>query len=92
MEKKKELLIKVLTKLQPYRNLAPGILALVESGYVDEKTIGGIILLMNTSLKKIKKGKGKKQIEQSLEVIKKLRKKEAKEREEENADQLLEDI
>jgi hypothetical protein len=39
MEKKKELLIKVLTKLQSYRDLAPGILALVESSYIDEKAM-----------------------------------------------------
>jgi hypothetical protein len=55
MEKKKELIIKVLTKMKPYRNLAEGILALVESNYMDEKTIDGIIHIMNQSIKSIKK-------------------------------------
>jgi hypothetical protein len=55
MEKKKELIIKVLTKMKPYRNLAEGILALVESSYMDEKTIDGIIHIMNQSIKSIKK-------------------------------------
>jgi hypothetical protein len=55
MEKKKELIIKVLTKMKPYRNLAEGILALVESSYMDEKTIDGILHIMNQSIKSIKK-------------------------------------
>jgi hypothetical protein len=55
MEKKKKLIIKVLTKMKPYRNLAEGILALVESSYADEKTIDGILHIMNQSIKSIKK-------------------------------------
>jgi hypothetical protein len=39
MEKKKKLIIKVLTKLKPYRNLAEGILALVESSFCTDKTL-----------------------------------------------------
>ena len=42
MEKKKELLIKVLKKLQPHWNLAEGFLALLESEYVDEDAMNGL--------------------------------------------------
>ena len=59
MEIKKQLLIKVLTKLKPYRNLAEGILALIESSYVDNQTIDGIIRLINQSMKRVKKARQK---------------------------------
>jgi hypothetical protein len=39
MEKKKQLIIKVLEKLKPYWDLAEGVLALVESKYADEKLV-----------------------------------------------------
>ncbi|MEI8009497.1 MAG: hypothetical protein WCI00_09425 [bacterium] len=59
MEIKKQLLIKVLTKLKPYRDLAEGILALVESSYVDNQAIDGIIRLINQSIKTVKKEREK---------------------------------
>ena len=54
MEQKKELLIKVLEKLQPQWNLAEGILALVKSSYVDEKSIDGVVKLIAEGIKNIK--------------------------------------
>ena len=47
MEIKKQLLIKVLTKLIPYRKLAEGILALIQNGDVDEETVDGILQIMS---------------------------------------------
>lgn len=64
MEKKKKLIIKVLTKLKPYRNLAEGILALVESRYVDEKTIDGVIKIMAKALKNTKNKQEKDKLQQ----------------------------
>lgn len=54
MDQKKKLIIQVLTKLKPYRNLAEGILALVESPYIDEKSIDGIIKFIADGIKHIK--------------------------------------
>jgi hypothetical protein len=54
MEQKKQLLIKVLTKLQTYRNLAEEILAFVESSYIDEKIIDVVIHLISQSIKTVK--------------------------------------
>jgi len=64
MEKKKKLLIKVLTKLKPYRNLADGILALIESSYVDEKTIDGVIQIMAKALRNAKSKQEKARLQQ----------------------------
>jgi hypothetical protein len=55
MEYKKKLVIKVLTKLKPYRNLAEGFLALVESIYIDEKSMDAIIQSIAQSIKSVKK-------------------------------------
>ena len=53
MQQKKQLLIKILTKLKPHRDLADGILALVESGYADEQAIDGVIHVIANSVKMI---------------------------------------
>lgn len=55
MEQKKALLIKILTKLNPYRNLAEGILALLQSSYIDDKAIDGVITIISQSIKSVKK-------------------------------------
>jgi hypothetical protein len=63
MEQKKQLLIKVLTKLQPYWNLAEGILALIESKYCTDKTIDGLITLLQDSIKMVKKDQEREKLE-----------------------------
>ncbi len=93
MEKKKELIIKVLTKMKPYRNLAEGILALVESSYMDEKTIDGIIHIMNQSIKSIKKENEKELMQKWIEKIQKIKLMEEGEKiSEEELDKILFDI
>ena len=92
MEQKKQLLIKVLTKLQPYWNLAEGILALVESQYCDEKMIDGIANLIAQSINKTKDEKQKAKFKKSMEVIKKIQQKEMKENDVEEAEELLHQI
>jgi len=92
MEQKKELIIKVLTKLKPYRNLAEGILALIESSYCDEKTIDGLLKLINTSIKQTKNKKDKSHMQKGLELIQKIQSQEQMEKESENIDQLLENL
>ena len=59
MEQKKQLLIKVLQKMETYRNVATGILALVESSYIDEKTIDGVISILTSSIKDVKENSKK---------------------------------
>ncbi|MCX6824850.1 MAG: hypothetical protein NTY80_01380 [candidate division SR1 bacterium] len=92
MEEKKQLLIKVLTKLMPYRNLAEGILALVESSFADERTMNGIVLLINQSIKTITNSKEKEKLEQGIELIKKIQQQENKDKKQENIEDLLSTI
>jgi hypothetical protein len=79
MDQKKKLIIQVLTKLKPYRNLAEGILALVESPYIDEKSIDGIIKFIADGIKHIK-------AKQQDEWVQKVKKLEAKHHEREIQD------
>jgi hypothetical protein len=92
MEKKKELLIKVLTKLKPYRNLADGILALISNSDVDEKIIDAIVLIINQSVKKTKNSKEKTRLTKTAEIIKKIQQKEMREKDVEEAEALLSQI
>ena len=73
MEKKKKLLIQVLTKIKPYRDVAEGILALVESSYIDEKAIDGVIHLIAVSVKNAKNKEDKVKMQKWLEKIQKIK-------------------
>ena len=94
MEIKKQLLIKVLTKLKPYRNLAEGILALIESSYVDNQTIDGIIRLINKSMKRVKKARQKVAMQKWLALVQRIKDREEKEKQisDKELDKLLADM
>jgi hypothetical protein len=90
MNSKEDLLIKLLTKLLPYRDLAEGILALVESSYADEKMVDGLLLLISQSIKNVKNTEAKAKLEKGLEAIQKIKHEEAMDQEE--AEKLLDTI
>ena len=91
---KKQLIITILTKLKPYRNLAEGLLALVESQYIDDKTIDWLIHIFASSIKEIKNTGDKEKLEKGLALVKKLKKQEDTEQlqDEESVDNLLDTI
>ena len=93
MEIKKKLLINVLTQLKPYRNLAEGILALIESSYVDDQAINGIIYLINQSITTVKKENEKTMLKKGLEKIQEIKRmEEANKMPESELDNILADI
>lgn len=94
MEKKKQLLLKVLQKLQPYWDLAEGLIALVDSQYIDEKTIDGLLAIISQSIKNVKEGQEKSKLQQAVEVVQRIKHSEAIEKEEESEEieNLLNDI
>jgi hypothetical protein len=92
MEKKKQLLLKVLKKLQPYRNLAEGLIALVDSKYIDEKTIDGLLVIINQSIKNVKQSKNKEKMVKAVEIVEKIKQQEMKDTETEDVEKLLEGI
>jgi len=79
MENKKLLLIKVITKLQGHRDLADGILALLETADIDEKTIDGIIKVISASIKQVNESKQKTLLEKSLTQVHRIQEMEIKE-------------
>lgn len=51
---KKELIIKILEKLRSTRDIADGIIALIQNTQVDEEAIDGLIKIISQSIKTIK--------------------------------------
>lgn len=93
MNEKKELLIQIVTNLQPHWEMADGILALLKSSYITQETIDGLIKTINTGIKNSKNKLSKSKLEKWLEKIQKIKEVERSEDlSEEELDQLLEDI
>lgn len=92
MDNKKQLLLRVLKKLQPYRNLAEGLIALVDSKYIDEKTIDGLLTIINHSIKNVKDSKNKEKMVKAVAIVEKIKQKEMKDTETEDVEKLLEGI
>lgn len=90
---KKELLIQVVKKLESDWDLAPGILALVQSSYVDEKTIDWVLSILSKSIQSIKKQEQKKKIQKWLEKIQRIKSMESNDKiSEDQLNELLSDI
>lgn len=81
MEQKKQLLIKVLQKLQPYRNLAEGIIILLNKNKLEKSVVDDLVKLVAHAIKDVKTVKNKNQIIQSLEKIRKIKEEESLEQE-----------
>lgn len=70
--------------------MSEGVLALIESSYVDEKTIDGVLLIISQSIKNVKNQQEILQLKKSMEIIKKIQQKENKNKE--NVEDLLDNI
>ena len=80
MEQKKSLVMEVLRRLQPYREMASDLFVIVKSSYCNEELLNAIINLLNKSIKNVVKGNQKEAIEKSIEQIKRIRDIEEKEK------------
>jgi len=90
---KKRLLIEVIKKLKWSRELADGILALLENADIDNKTIDGLIRILAISIKNVKWEREKANVEKSLKQLRKIKEIEAIEKEsEEDIERILDDI
>lgn len=93
MNEKKELLIKVVTKLQPHWDMADGILALLKSSYITQETIDGLIKAISVWIKNSKSDINKNVLIKWLEKVQKIKELEKTEDiSEEELDKLLENI
>jgi len=59
MEKKKQLLIKILSKLSKYWELAEGFLIVLRSDYADKQTVEELAHMIHDASKKMTSGKVK---------------------------------
>jgi len=93
MDYKKELVIKVLEKLQWYWDLAEDLLVIVKSSYCTDDLLDSLIRLISKSIKTVKKWNERKLMEKSLIQIQKIKEMEEKSKmSEEDLDKLLEGI
>ena len=93
MNQKKALLIQILNKLKPHRELADGILALIESWYANDKAVDGLIHVISNSIRTLKDGEQKTVLQKWLEMVQKIKDMEENEKmSEEELDKLLADI
>ncbi len=69
---KKALVIKILDKLSPKRDLADGIIALLTNAQVDEQTIDGLIHIINKSIHTVQSKQDASVLQKSLDALHKI--------------------
>lgn len=93
MDQRKELIIKVLEKLQWHRDMADGILSLMKISDLDNNTIEWLIQIIWDAIKNTNKIQNKTQLEKSLIQLQKIKTMELSEKySDEELDQLLSNI
>jgi hypothetical protein len=70
---KKSYIISMLHRLQPYRPLAEGILALVEETQVTDKTLDSILDLLHQGIKQVQSQKGQESFQKAIELVQKIK-------------------
>lgn len=73
MDQKKELVIKVLERLQWHRTMAQDLSVIVKSSYCTDEILDSLISLINKAIKTVKKNDEKTILEKSLTQIQKIR-------------------
>lgn len=89
----KEAVIAVLQKLSPYRELAEGYIAMVESSYADKKFIDQLCHILAETIRTTKSELIKKEFEDSFHTLKAIQQKEKTQqvKDTETAEHILED-
>ena len=73
MMNKKEYLIFLLEKLQPYRQLAEGILALIQETEVTDETLDAVLKLLQEGVKTVKSHKGQEVFQKAITLVQKIK-------------------
>ena len=73
MDQKKQLVIKVLEKLEWYWDIASDLLVIVKSSYCTDELLNSLINLVNKAIKTTKKSDEKMILERSLQQIQKIK-------------------
>ncbi len=72
MNQKKELVIKVLERLQWHRDMARDLLVIVKSSYCSDEILNSITIEVNKAIKTVKENDDKLLLEKSLQLLKKI--------------------
>lgn len=93
MNQKKELIIKVLERLQWHRDMSQDLLVIVKSSYCSDEILDSLMNLVNKTIKTVKGNDDKVLLEQSLKQLRKIKSMEENEKiSDEDLDTLLESI
>ncbi|HNG97193.1 MAG TPA: hypothetical protein PLW93_02870 [Candidatus Absconditabacterales bacterium] len=92
MSSKQQVLIKLLKKLEKYRNLAEGIGVLLQAIPVDDKILDGIVTIIADAVKKTENQTHKQKLQDAISLIQKIRQDEENEKESTNIEALLENL
>ena len=72
----KQKVLKILSKLKPYRELAEWMIALIEAGFMDKETYQNTLFMIASAIKKIPAWEEKEKLKAEFEELKKSEKKE----------------
>lgn len=93
MEQKKELVIRVLEKLQWHRDMSQDLLVIVKSSYCSDEILDSLMNIVNKAINTVKESDNKLLLEKSLKQIKKIKAMEENEKiSDEDLDTLLDAI
>ena len=62
--------IEILTALQPHRELAEWMIALIEAGFMDNETYTNLIFMITGAIKSLPEGEKKSELKGKLELLK----------------------
>lgn len=92
MSSKQQVLIKLLKKLEKYRNLAEWIWVLLQAIPVDDKILDWIVTIIADAVKKTENQTHKQKLQDAISLIQKIRQDEENEKESTNIEALLENL
>ena len=67
----KQKLIKILNKLEPHRDLAEWMIALIDAGFMDKETYQNMLFMIASAIKKMPEWEEKEKLKDEFEEIKK---------------------
>lgn len=88
----KEIILSVLEKLKPYRDMASIFITWIESGMYDDKFLGELSKSLEKSIKKVTWWIASKKLQKAWEIVRKIQLSENREADRIDAELLLSDI
>jgi hypothetical protein len=65
----KELVLEILQELRTHREIAEGMIALIEAGFMDKDTYTNLLFMISGAIKSLPEGEQKTALKQQLELL-----------------------